>query len=67
VLRTAESPTGPWTDEQVVTTAAEHPMLYAPYLVPGVDTGDEVYFTLSQWEPYSVSLMRVRLARPDEP
>lgn len=60
VLRTAPQLTGPWTAEQVVTTAAQYPELYAPYLVP-VETGPDVYFTMSQYGPYEVYLMRARL------
>lgn len=59
VLRTAEALTGPWSGEQVVTTADEHPQLYAPYLVPGGHTGDDVYFTMSRYGPYQVFLMRM--------
>ena len=60
VLRTAAHLTGPWSSEQEVTTAAEYPELYAPYLVP-VETGPDVYFTMSQYGPYEVYLMRARL------
>jgi D-arabinan endo alpha-(1,5)-arabinofuranosidase len=60
VLRTAPGITGPWGPEQVVTTAATFPELYAPYLVP-VDTGADVYFTMSQNALYEVFLMKVRL------
>ena len=61
VLRTAPQLTGPWSGEQVVATAARYPELYAPYLVP-VETGRDVYFTMSQYGPYEVYLMRARLA-----
>ena len=60
VLRTAPQLTGPWDKERVVATAAEYPELYAPYLVP-MDTGRDVYFTMSQYGPYEVYLMRARL------
>jgi hypothetical protein len=60
VLRTAAQLTGPWSSEQVVATAADYPELYAPYLVP-VETGRDIYFTMSQYGPYEVYLMRARL------
>ena len=60
VLRTAPSLTGPWTAEQVVTTAATYPQLYAPYMLP-MDTGTTVYFTMSEFGPYEVYLMKARL------
>ncbi|HEX5266962.1 MAG TPA: DUF4185 domain-containing protein, partial [Acidimicrobiales bacterium] len=60
VLRTAAQLTGPWSSEQVVATAADYPELYAPYLVP-VETGRDIYFTMSQYGPYEVYLMQARL------
>jgi hypothetical protein len=57
VLRTAPALTGPWGAETIVAAAAQYPGLYAPYLVP-VDTGRDVYFTMSQAGPYEVFLMR---------
>lgn len=60
VMRTASRLTGPWSAEQVVTTGAAYPELYAPYIVP-MDTGRNVYFTMSQFGPYEVYLMRLRL------
>lgn len=73
VLRTAPALTGPWGGEQVVATAEEYPGLYAPYIVPVKDIGDDVYFTLSMWGKYNVFLMHMTLdaepailaARPD--
>lgn len=62
VLRTATTPTGPWSDPVLVTAAEQYPRLYAPYLLPGADTGDDLYFTMSQFGPYQVALMRVRLS-----
>ncbi|MBV8527993.1 MAG: DUF4185 domain-containing protein, partial [Candidatus Dormibacteraeota bacterium] len=60
VMRTAPQITGPWGDEQVVATAAEHPELYAPYMIP-LDTGPDIYFTMSQFGPYEVYLMKLTL------
>lgn len=60
VMRSAPHLTGPWGTEQVVATAEEYPELYAPYIVP-MDTGRNVYFTMSQYGPYEVYLMRLRL------
>ena len=61
VLRSAPALTGPWSEPTVVTTAADHPQLYAPYLVPGVDTGDDILFTMSRFDEYEVSLMRAHV------
>lgn len=61
VLRTARELTGPWGEEQIVVTAEHYPGLYAPYIVPTTTGGDDVYFTMSMWEPYNVFLMHMKL------
>ncbi|MEV4415586.1 DUF4185 domain-containing protein, partial [Catellatospora sp. NPDC049609] len=63
VLRTAPTPTGPWGAEEVVATAAQYPGLYGSYLHPwSADSNSPyLYFTMSQWDPYNVWLMRVKL------
>ena len=47
-----------------VTTGAEHPQLYAPFMLPG-DTGwndgPEISFTMSLFGPYNVWLMETSL------
>lgn len=59
VLRTAASPTGPWTGGQVVAHSRDHPGLYGAYLHPANDR--ELYFAMSTWGPYHVELMRLPL------
>ena len=61
VLRTAPQLTGPWGDPQIVVSAGDYPGLYAPYIVPGSDIGAHLYYTMSQWDPYNVFLMRTTL------
>jgi hypothetical protein len=61
VLRTAAEITGPWAEEQVVVTRKSYPGLYAPFIVPMRDPGDEVYFTMSLWWRYNVVLMGMTL------
>lgn len=63
VLRSAERPTGPWTDGQTLLSGADHPGLYGGYLHPWRMDGDEVYLTMSRWDPYAVYLVRARLER----
>lgn len=62
VLRWAPDLTGPWADGQVVASGADYPGLYGGYLHPWANDGAEMYFTLSHWGPYNVSLMCVDLA-----
>ena len=61
VLRTAPALTGPWSAEQEVATAAQYPQLYAPFMLP-MDTGSTVYFTMSEFGPYEVYLMKAQLS-----
>ncbi len=61
MLRTARQLTGPWSEAQVVVTRNEFPGLYGPYIVPGSEIDGEVYYTLSQWDPYNVYLMKTAL------
>ncbi|MDP8969252.1 MAG: DUF4185 domain-containing protein [Actinomycetota bacterium] len=61
VLRTAARLAGPWSEPQVVTTAREHPQLYAPFMTPLPDGEPEVWFTLSLFGPYNVFLLRMTL------
>lgn len=61
MLRMASQLTGPWSEGQIVVTAQQFPGLYAPYIVPVSGIGEDVYYTLSLWEPYNVFLMHLRL------
>jgi hypothetical protein len=61
VLRTADCLTGPWSDERTVATGQEYPQLYAPYIPPRWNDGPEIYFTMSLFRPYNVSLMQTSL------
>lgn len=54
VLRTAETLTGPWSEELTVVTAQDFPELYAPFIPPRWNDGPDIYFALSQFTPYSV-------------
>lgn len=61
VIREAEQLTGPWSDERLITTARDHPQLYAPFIIPFESTDSNVYFTMSRWDSYNVFLMRMEL------
>ncbi|KRC61807.1 carbohydrate-binding protein [Agromyces sp. Root81] len=60
VLRTAPAAEGPWGEAQRLASFADYPGLYGGYLHPWSD-GGELYFALSQWEPYNVYLMRAEI------
>lgn len=61
VLRFANELTGPWGSAHIVVDSADQPGLYAPYIVPLQDIGDDVWFTMSKWGPYNVFLMQMTL------
>jgi hypothetical protein len=67
VVRTSPSATGPWGDAQVVTTTREHPEAYAPYLTPRWTDGPDIWFTMSTYGDYRVSLMHARLRPAPRP
>lgn len=63
VLSEGVTPWGPWSEPHVLTTQAETPGLYSPYLNPRYvsEDGLTVYFTLSIWDPYNVYWYSARL------
>ncbi|MGH8915372.1 MAG: DUF4185 domain-containing protein [Acidimicrobiia bacterium] len=61
VIRTAEQLTGPWSDESLITTARDHPQLYAPFIVPFESNEPDIFFTMSRWDSYNVFLMHMRV------
>lgn len=61
VVRTAEQLTGPWTEPKLVTTARDHPQLYAPFIIPFQSDQPEIFFTMSRWDSYNVYLMHLEL------
>lgn len=64
VLRAAPELTGPWSEPVTVVSGADYPALYGGYLHPWAMTGPDLYFLMSQWGPYNVTLMRARLTGP---
>lgn len=61
ILRSASSVTGPWSSPQIVVSSADYPGLYGGFMHPWSSNGT-LYFTMSQWDPYNVYLMRVQLS-----
>lgn len=60
VVHTAPVPTGPWSEPNVVATAADFPGLYGAFWHPWSIDDPEPYFLMSEWGPYNVELMRLR-------
>jgi hypothetical protein len=63
VLRHARELTGPWSAPATLVSGADRPGLYGGYLHPWALDGPDVYFTMSLWGPYNVTLMRATLTR----
>ncbi|HEY1970074.1 MAG TPA: DUF4185 domain-containing protein [Pseudonocardia sp.] len=59
-LRLGLHPAGPWTPQIVIASAGAYPELYGGFLHP-LSNGLDVYFTVSQFAGYNVSLMRLQL------
>jgi hypothetical protein len=65
VIREAPSLLGLWSAPKTVVPAFLYPGLYAPYMHPWLteNNGETIYFTMSEWGTYTVSLMKVKLVR----
>ncbi|MDQ4102474.1 MAG: DUF4185 domain-containing protein [Actinomycetota bacterium] len=60
VVRLAPQPTGPWGPPIEVATSREYPHLYGGFLHPD-SKGSEIYFTMTQYDRYNVSMMYAKL------
>jgi hypothetical protein len=60
VVRLSPQPTGPWSAPIPVATARQYPTLYGGFLHPD-SKGADLYFTMSQYDRYNVSLMHATL------
>jgi hypothetical protein len=69
ILRTADTPEGPWSDPITVATSFQYPGLYAPMIHPLSGTGQltdaadapdvsNLYWNMSLWGNYNVVLMK---------
>ena len=75
VLRTADTPEGPWSDPVTIATSVQYPGLYAPMIHPWSGTGtlnseadgsgtpdvSNLYWNMSIWGNYNVVLMKTDL------
>jgi hypothetical protein len=60
VVRLARQPTGPWGKPVPVATSQQYPTLYGGFLHPD-SRGSDIYFTMTQYDRYNVSLMHATL------
>ena len=62
-MRDATKLTGRWSGEQTLVKNTDYPGLYGGFIYPWATDGNQLYFLMSQWEPYNVYLMRATLRR----
>lgn len=72
ILRTADSPEGPWSSPVTIATSLQYPGLYAPMIHPLSGTGmltdgtnpdvSNLYWNMSLWGNYNVVLMKTDLS-----
>jgi hypothetical protein len=64
VIRSAPHYWGSWSETGTLATQGQYPQLYGAFMNPHFVTngGHTIYFTMSQWGPYSVFWMRATLA-----
>ena len=60
VVRLAPQPAGPWGAPMPVATSSQYPTLYGGFLNPH-SHGSDIYFTMTQYDRYNVSLMHTTL------
>lgn len=60
VVRLAPQPAGPWGAPMPVATSSQYPSLYGGFLNPD-SHGSDIYFTMTQYDRYNVSLMHATL------
>lgn len=60
VVRLAAQPAGPWGTPLSVATSSQYPTLYGGFLNPD-SHGSDIYFTMTQYDRYNVSLMHATL------
>lgn len=61
VLRSAPEITGPWTSGSISASGREYPALYGGFIHPWFLEDNQIYWLMSQWDPYNVFLMRSTL------
>ncbi|HZD23061.1 MAG TPA: DUF4185 domain-containing protein [Acidimicrobiia bacterium] len=61
LVRTATDLTGPWSEPSLITSAHDHPQLYAPFIIPFETNQPDIFFTMSRWDVYNVYLMHLTL------
>lgn len=59
--RSAARLNGPWSEERVLASGWVYPQLYGSYVHPASAASDELFYTMSEWQPYNVFLMKAKV------
>ena len=62
VFRTADRPWGPWSEKEIVALQKDYSGLYGGFVHEKLvaEGGKSVFFMMSEWQPYNVSLFEMR-------
>ncbi|QLY32846.1 DUF4185 domain-containing protein [Nocardia huaxiensis] len=66
VMRQAVNPQGPWTDPEVIASGKDYPYIYGAHMHPW-SSGNDLFFTVSQWSTYNVFLMHTTVVAKAAP
>lgn len=61
ILRSASQIEGPWSKPEILAKGEDFPGLYGAFIHPLKNKGNELYFLMSQWNPYNVFLMKATI------
>lgn len=61
VMRTADSPEGPWGDRRVLVDYSTLPGVYGAFMHPWAQ-GEDLYYLVTTWNAYNVFLVRTDLS-----
>lgn len=64
--RSAACINGEWSEERILVSGADYPQLYGSYIHPASAGSDDLYYTMSEWVPYNVFLMRASIRRVED-
>lgn len=60
VLRSSTTPQGPWSAPNTIVGPSDYPGFYGGFIHPQ-SSGNQLYFVMSQWNPYNTYLMKISL------
>lgn len=64
--RSAARLNGQWSEERVLVSGQDYPQLYGSYIHPATVGSDTLYYTMSEWRPYNVFLMKAAVCYAGE-